>query len=155
MSSITLSVLDRLIDPDLKLPGRVITRSESLKKLRDAVRRDLEWLLNTRQPIEAAAEGTELSKSLYMYGLPDITSMSIKNTRDRQRLLQEIQATIVKFEPRIANVRVRLTEESMPNVVFVIEGLLRVDPSPEQVSFDTVLDRSSGEYLVRGEAGAR
>jgi type VI secretion system protein ImpF len=155
MPSITLSVLDRLIDEDLKLPGKLLTRSEALRKLRDAVRRDLEWLLNTRQPVEAAPEGTELHNSLYMYGLPDITSMSIKNTADRQRLLQEIQAAVARFEPRISNVRVSLKEDKMPNVRFIIEGLLRVDPSPEHVSFDTVLQLSNGEYTVRGDAGAR
>ena len=155
MPGLTLSVLDRLIDEDLKLPGKLLTRSESLRKLRDAVRRDLEWLLNTRQPIDPAEEGTELHNSLYMYGLPDITSMSIKSTADRQRLLQEIQAAVTRFEPRIANVRVTLKEERMPNVRFVIEGLLRLDPSPEHVSFDTVLQLSNGEYTVRGETGAR
>lgn len=155
MPSITLSVLDRLIDEDLKIPGKLLTRSEALRKLRDAVRRDLEWLLNTRQPVDPAPEGTELYNSLYMYGLPDITSMSIKNSSDRQRLLQDIQATVSRFEPRISNVRVVLKEEKTPAVRFVIEGLLRVDPSPEPVSFDTVLHLSNGEYTVRGEAGAR
>jgi type VI secretion system protein ImpF len=155
MPSITLSVLDRLIDEDLRVPDKRLTRSEALRKLRDAVRRDLEWLLNTRQPVDAAPEGTELYNSLYMYGLPDITSMSIKSTADRQRLLQGIQAAVARFEPRISNVRVTLREEKMPSVRFVIEGMLRLDPSPEHVSFDTVLQLSNGEYTVRGEAGAR
>jgi type VI secretion system protein ImpF len=157
-SPITLSVLDRLIDPDMKLPDRPFTRSDSVKKLRDAVRRDLEWLLNTRQPIEPAPEGSELEKSLFMYGLPEFTSMSVKSTNDRQRLIEAIQAAVTHFEPRIANARVNLVtsgEELAPRLRFVIEGLLRVDPSPEQVSFDTVLELSSGEYKVRGGPGAR
>jgi predicted component of type VI protein secretion system len=32
---------------------------------------------------------------------------------------------------------------------------LRIDPSPERVSFDTVLDVASGQYVVQGESGAR
>ena len=32
---------------------------------------------------------------------------------------------------------------------FQIQGLLRVDPTPEQVIFDTLLELSSGEYEVR------
>src|SRR6185312_13201618 len=64
---VTLSLLDRLIDEDLKRSGDAhLTRSQSVRKLRDAVRRDLEWLLNTRQPIIAAADGSELQGSLYM-----------------------------------------------------------------------------------------
>ena len=156
---VTLSLLDRLIDEDLKRSGDAhLTRSQSVRKLRDAVRRDLEWLLNTRQPIVAAADGSELQASLYMYGLPDITSMSVANTRDRQRLTQAIQAAIIKFEPRIANPRVNLVtagDEKLPALRFAIEGMLRLDPDPEHVSFDAVLELSSGEYKVQGQTRAR
>jgi len=37
---------------------------------------------------------------------------------------------------------------------FVIHALLRMDPNPEPVLFDTTLDASSGEYQVKGDAGA-
>jgi predicted component of type VI protein secretion system len=40
------------------------------------------------------------------------------------------------------------------NSAFIIEGLLAIDPMPEHVSFDTVLDVTGGEYHVRGEPGA-
>jgi predicted component of type VI protein secretion system len=32
---------------------------------------------------------------------------------------------------------------------FRIEGLARIDPAPEQVTFDTVLELTSGEYQVK------
>jgi type VI secretion system protein ImpF len=156
---VTLSLLDRLTDDDLKRSGELhLTRSQSIRKLRDAVRRDLEWLLNTRQPIVPAPDGSELQDSLYMYGLPDITSLSVSNIRDRQRLAQAIQAAVVKFEPRIANPRVSLVttgDEKVPMLRFAIEGMLRVDPNPEHVSFDTVLELANGEYKVQGETRAR
>lgn len=155
---VTLSVLDRLIDDPNASEDVFLTRSKSLRELKQAVRRDLEWLLNTRQPVSGAPEGTEVQNSLYMYGLPDITSISVKSTRERKRLTESIQIAVAKFEPRLANVRVNLVtvgEDKVPSLRFVIEGLLRVDPSPEQVSFDTVLELSSGEYKVQGETGAR
>jgi type VI secretion system protein ImpF len=37
---------------------------------------------------------------------------------------------------------------------FQIEGLLLMDPAPELISFDTVLQLSSGEYQVKGEQSA-
>jgi type VI secretion system protein ImpF len=37
---------------------------------------------------------------------------------------------------------------------FQIEGLLDMDPSPEHISFDTLLQLSSGEYQVKGDLGA-
>lgn len=156
---VTLSLLDRLTDEDLKRSGELhLTRSQSIRKLRDAVRRDLEWLLNTRQPIDPAPDGSELEDSLYMYGLPDITSLSVANIRDRQRLAQAIQAAVMKFEPRIANPRVSLVtsgDDKVPMLRFAIEGMLRVDPNPEHVSFDTVLELANGEYKVQGETRAR
>ena len=39
-------------------------------------------------------------------------------------------------------------------LLFQIEGLLQMDPAPEQVSFDTTLQLSSGEYQIRGERSA-
>ncbi len=156
---VTLSLLDRLTDDDLKRSGELhLTRSQSIRKLRDAVRRDLEWLLNTRQPIDPAPDSSELDDSLYMYGLPDITSLSVANIRDRQRLAQAIQAAVIKFEPRIANPRVSLVtsgDDKVPMLRFAIEGMLRVDPNPEHVSFDTVLELANGEYKVQGETRAR
>ena len=37
---------------------------------------------------------------------------------------------------------------------FVIQALLKMDPSPERVSFDTVLDLATGQYAVEGTSGA-
>jgi type VI secretion system protein ImpF len=155
---IGLSVLDRLIDEDLRIPEKQLTRSESLRKLRDAVRRDLEWLLNTRHPIIVPPLNSQLDKSLYMYGIPDVTSMSAKNMSDRQKLLQAMQDTIAQFEPRVANPRVTLApdqDEKIPILRFVIEGLLRVDPSPEQIAFGAVVELANGECKVQSEIHAR
>jgi type VI secretion system protein ImpF len=155
---IGLSVLDRLIDEDLRIPEKQLTRSESLRKLRDAVRRDLEWLLNTRHPIIVPPLNSQLDKSLYMYGIPDVTSMSAKNISDRQKLLQAMQDTIAQFEPRVANPRVTLApdqDEKIPILRFVIEGLLRVDPSPEQIAFGAVVELANGECKVQSEIHAR
>ena len=49
------------------------------------------------------------------------------------------------------NVTVRLTDSDqirMPQVRFAIEATLRMDPSPEQIVFDTVLEIASGSYAV-------
>ena len=152
-SPVTLSVLDRLIDEEPKVRAEAPpTRSQSVRDLKNALRRDLEWLLNTRQPIDPPPEdATELPRSLYMYGLPDITSMSLSSLEDRQRLGRVMETVIANFEPRLANLKVRFAEtpEAESHVLrFVIEGLLRIDPAPEYVTFDTVLevtrDRKAG-----------
>ncbi len=155
---VTLSVLDRLIDRDPKNQSEgQMTRAQSVRHLKAALKRDLEWLLNTRRAIDPAPESsTELDHSLYNYGLPDFTGLSLRSTRDQQRIARMLETAIANFEPRISGVRVRM--EPMPDTArllrFVIEGMLRIDPAPERVSFDTVLELSSGQYQVRGEPGA-
>jgi type VI secretion system protein ImpF len=156
---VTLSVLDRLIDLEPKQSGELpITRAESVRKFKDAVRRDLEWLLNTRQTIVAIEEGSPLEDSLLNYGLPDIGSFSVRNTQDRQRLIDSIRAAIERFEPRISNLKVSLAasgDEKLQVLSFVVEGALRTDPGAEYVTFNTVLDLSNREYKVQADANAR
>lgn len=160
-SVVTQSVVERLIDrePDAKQEPAP-TRSQSVRLLKASVRRDLEWLLNTRQNPDAVVldKYPELSKSLYNYGLPDFTSMSFDNAKDRARLLRHLEATIRIFEPRLASPRVIPVQaddgKSSRIIRFQIEGLLKMDPAPEQVTFDTVLQLSSGEYQIRGDRGS-
>jgi type VI secretion system protein ImpF len=84
--------------------------------------------------------------------------MSRDSAEVRTKLLRQVERTIAQFEPRLARVRVSLVEQETENarreLRFVIEGTLRMDPNPEQVIFDTVLEISSGEYEVKGGSGA-
>lgn len=156
---ITQSVLDRLIDlePDASADP-YITRSQGIRQLKAALRRDLEWLLNARRTPEEAPEGlTQVRRSLYHYGLPDFTTISLTAPRDRARLLRALESAIALFEPRLAGVKVNDGDTggaSRRTLHFHIEGLLMMDPAPEQVSFDTVLQLTSGEYQVKGERSA-
>jgi type VI secretion system protein ImpF len=157
-SVVTLSVLDRLIDNDPAHQSEAgLTRAQSVRALKASLRRDLEWLLNTRRRADQAGdEYPEARRSLYNYGFPDFTTFSFSNPRDRQRLLRSLETTIATFEPRLESVRVIPIDiegtELQRNVRFHIEGLLKMDPAPEQVTFDTVLSLTSGEYQVRGGA---
>jgi len=154
--AVTASILDRLIDlnPDVSADPPA-NRSQSVRQLKAALRRDLEWLLNTRRnPDEVPEAYEELFRSLYNYGLPDVTSMALISPRDRQRLLRLIEQTIDIFEPRLAATRVRAVENSGsgPRILrFQIEALLKMDPAPEQILFDTVLQLNSGEYQIKGD----
>jgi type VI secretion system protein ImpF len=99
----------------------------------------------------------ELSQSLYNYGLPDFAAVSLSNFADRDWLLVEVERSVALFEPRLRDVRVTFLEA--PGVAsrtlhFQIEGLLQMDPAPEQVSFDTILQLTSGDYQIRGEQSA-
>jgi len=153
-TAVTLSTLDRLIDED---PGVTVepalSRSQSVRKLKDALRRDLEWLLNTRRIAVPPEESMiEVNRSLYVYGLPDFTTFSLNNPKDQANLVRLLQGTLKLFEPRLANVKIVPLEagaHGTRTLRFRIEGLLIMDPAPEHVSFDTVLELTKGEYEVQ------
>jgi type VI secretion system protein ImpF len=161
---VTQSLLDRLMDRekdrdrDRSIPGTVAadpyrSRSASIRGLKAALRRDLEWLLNTRRNPNAAPDTMpEVSQSLFNYGLPDFSALSVNSPKDRQHLLGEIERTVALFEPRLRNIRVILQDPGASRTVrFQIEGSLQMDPSPEHISFDAELQVASGEYQIRGE----
>ena len=157
--TVTLSLMERLIDQDPKnATENPMTRAQSLRLLKNSLRRDLEWLLNSRQNPEAVGpEYRELERSLFNYGLPDATSLSWTSLADRQKLSRMIQLAVARFEPRISRLKV-VPLESMGSarhvLRFQIEGLLDMDPAPEHISFDTVLQLSSGDYQVKGDPSA-
>lgn len=155
------SLLDRLIDLSPRERSEpAITWAQSVRDLKRSVHRDLEALLNTRRTPNAATDASpELKASLYNYGLPDISSMSRDAHDSRTRLLRLVEDAISVFEPRLANVHASFVEDAggsanRRDLHFVIHALLRMDPNPEPVLFDTTLDASSGEYQVAGDAGA-
>jgi len=158
-SPVTLSVLDRLIDLDPKHTGEApLTRQQSLRLLKAALKRDLEWLLNTRRTIDPAFDSTrETIRSVYQYGFPDLCSKSVLSTKDQNDIVREMESAIALFEPRLkrAKVRMEVVETSFNTLRFVIEGLLCMDPAPEPVRFDTVLELGKATYEIKGDDFAR
>jgi type VI secretion system protein ImpF len=157
--TVSLSFLDRLIDLDPKNANEgPPSRAKSIRLLKASLRRDLEWLLNTRRrPDAAGSEYRELEKSLFNYGLPDITTIAHDSHQDRQRLNRMLEQTLATFEPRLSRIRVVPLEEltgAKHILRFQIEALLDMDPAPEMITFDTVLQLSSGEYQLGGEPSA-
>lgn len=153
--SILPSVLDRLLDDE---PGTlrepIPNRFQNLRELKKAVTRDLEDLLNTRQEIleELPSEFAEVSRSLVSYGLPDFTSFSLLSKHDRNRIRRAVEQAIANFEPRLARVNVTLEppRDNDRAVRFHIEALLRLEPAPELVTFDAVLQLTTQKYVVQG-----
>ncbi len=154
------SVLDRLIDLDPESSADPPPNfARSVKQYKASLRRDLEWLLNTRRiPEPAPDEFEQVQRSLYHYGLPDITSLSRDSTDARARLVREVEQAIAIFERRLANVQVTPgesdTESGRRELHFQIQAILRMEPTPEQVVFNTVLELPTGEIEVRGDHGA-
>ena len=147
----TLSVLDRLIDQDPRNtnePSR--SRSASLRDLKQAVRRDLEWLLNTRCHLTAEeGELPEARRSVAFYGVPDFTGLGASSSVEQRRLTGLLAEAIRIFEPRFMNVKVSMAPPDLLDrqLRFRIEAHLDVDPVPEPITFDTVL-QFGGDFAV-------
>jgi type VI secretion system protein ImpF len=158
--SVQPSLLDRLTDLAPDVPADPPVRAPvSARAFRDAVQRDVEWLLNTRRTIVAVPPTCpEVRRSVHEFGLPDTTGLPVSTREGRERLLEMLQDTLDRFEPRLGAPRVRIVEVDggggLPSVRFTVEALLRMDPSPELVVFDTVLEIARGEFDVRDSDAA-
>lgn len=150
--AITLSILDRLIDLDPRGTTESATSHQAgLRELKDAVRRDMEWLLNSRQNPDLDQEGfEEVQRSVYAYGLPDLTGLGANDPNEQARMKNAIERSIEYFEPRFFGVRV--TTESVSStdkqLRFRIEANLDIEPTPEPMVFDTVLEFGSGAFVI-------
>lgn len=148
------SILDRLIDTDPRTTSEPADRAASqLAEIKQALRRDLEWLLNTkRPPLAALARPGPLADSVLGYGMPDISSLSLANIHDRDRLRRILQEAVARFEPRLTGVVVTLVEgrRDERSLHFRIDGLLDVEPHPEVVSFDSAIHLHTKAIEVEG-----
>jgi type VI secretion system protein ImpF len=118
------------------------------------VRRDLENLLNTRQRALSWPKNLqELDCSLVSYGIPDFAAINLGSAEGRDEVRRVLELTIRRNEPRFQNIKITLLDnvEPLDRVLrFRIEALLRVEPTPEPVTFDSVLEPVTGNFELKG-----
>jgi type VI secretion system protein ImpF len=147
---VTPSILDRLTDPDSG--GTAWRAGYGVEQMLDAVRRDLEDLLNTRQaPLINSENYPELQSSVLAFGLPDLTTTQVITPQQRLELGLQLEGIISNFEPRLKDVRAVLidgADKTIPNLRFRIDARLCLDPAPE-VAFETTLELMTGRSTVK------
>ena len=152
---LVVSILDRLIDGEPGgLPSSQVEPSRDLALIKASVKRDLEWLLNSKQPLfDPPGDLRHIRRSLLTFGLPDFTMTSLNSTKDQDVLRRAIEETVRRFEPRLADVTVRLEagREFDRSLRFRIDGMLQFDPEPEPVTFDSVLQLNTRDFVVQGD----
>ncbi len=153
-----IPLLDRLIDlaPD-EQRDRHASASDLLVALRNAVRRDLEALLNARRRWRSWPSSlTHLAVSPIGYGVPDFSAGAFNDPRQREELRLEIEETIRRFEPRFISVIVALVQDDTlleSTLRLRIDAVLYAEPSPEPVSFDTFVDPANDQVIVLARDG--
>ncbi len=141
------SLLDRLTDnaPEARKES-MDQQTLTLQQLRQAVVRDLAWLLNTTnlgatddlEPYPRAASST------INYGVPGFAGMTASN--QAMDLEAAIATAIRAYEPRIrpGSLRVKIREggpdEGLPTLTFEIQGELWAQPVPQQLFLETSID---------------
>jgi type VI secretion system protein ImpF len=149
-----LPLLDRLIDdaPDVERDAEV-SMAEAVALLRRSVRRDIEALLNARRRWRSWPEGyDQLAVSPVGYGITDFAAGAFNDADQRDRLRSQIEETIRRFEPRLAQVHVVLIDSDNTldaTLRLRIEALLRTEPAPEPITFDTLVDPATAEVQVK------
>ena len=150
------SLLDRLTDlqPE-KTKESSSQQSMSQSQFKNAVIRDLGWLLNS-VALEVCVDlerFPEVSRSVLNYGLPDLSGHT-SSTVNVRSVEKSIRAAIRQFEPRIIRNSLKVNVHSNPDamshnsMVFEIEAAVFGQPSPFQVVLKSELDLECGEFQL-------
>jgi type VI secretion system protein ImpF len=150
------SLLDRLIDgsPQDTAESRE-QRVLSWQRLREAVRRDLAWLLNCVH-LEAAQDLGAYplaARSTLNFGLPETTGVPVANIHV-ETLQKRVRQAILDFEPRLLRNKLTVTVEKRSAtmnrnaLVFLIEGEMWAQPVPQSIFVRTEFDLETGAVKV-------
>ena len=142
------SLLDRLTDEDpTKKKESREARVLSMRELRAAVLRDLQWLFNTGhlESVEDLDPYPEIKKTVLNYGLPDMGRYT--NLAQEASAIERVLAEAIRnFEPRIIPDTLRVDvlppeKRRDPNTLaFEIHGELWAQPLPLRLFLQTELD---------------
>jgi type VI secretion system protein ImpF len=140
------SLLDRLTDDDPGNPKE--TRDQrffSANRLRQAVLRDLSWLLNASsfdatQDIRAYPH---VASSVLNYGVPPLAGGLREHIRDSE-FRANIATALARFEPRLLphSIEITLAERQavLDTMQFTVEADLWAEPAPQRMLMRTELD---------------
>lgn len=152
------SVFDRLIDdaPD-RASDPLLSIPEQVREVREAIRRDLEALLNTRRcPSAPNSAFPELRDALVSYGVDGMVSANLVTDEAKLQLARMIERRISIFETRLMDVRVTiLTSRTHSDraLRMRIQATFRVHEGMPPISFESTIDPSTQRFLVEAAYG--
>jgi type VI secretion system protein ImpF len=151
-----------------KVQGRALLNAQTesldkrvftMRRLREAVFRDITWLLNSMSldSTEDLSRYPEVERSVLNYGMPTLAGRQMSSI-DPARTAERIARAIAAFEPRLSKVRVnperRQYGEENFAVAFQVEADLWGQPVAQHLVLRTSIDLNSGEIKV-SEAASR
>jgi type VI secretion system protein ImpF len=134
-------------------------RAMSMRRLREAVLRDLGWLLNACgiDDVVDLEHYPEVRRSVINFGLRSQAGRNISSL-DPQDVARRIRDAIAFFEPRLSQIRVvpeaREDVSGVMTLSFLVEAELWGQPVAQHLSLRTSIDIETGDVVI-GERGAR
>jgi type VI secretion system protein ImpF len=149
------ALLDRLTDeePEKKVEGpdkRVLTKPQ----LKQAVLRDLVWLMNTTrlESGEDLSQTPKVRRSVLNFGLPALSGETA-STLDPTDLERSVRDAILAFEPRILPASLRVDQHNVISIQ--IEGQLWAQPVPLELLLRTEVDLETGKVEIMELSGSQ
>lgn len=152
------SILDRLVDanPDAQTdpPSSMV---DQVREMREAIRRDLEALLNTRRcPVATPGGLVELKDALHAYGVDGIVSANLVTDESKIALARSVERRIALFETRLSDVHVTIlnNRSSVERTLRMrIQASFRLYDGMPPISFESTIDPSTQRFLVEAARG--
>ncbi len=147
------SILDRLLDdaPDLSVDVPR-TRQAQMRDALASLRRDLEWLLNTRCCATTPPGSLpQLRRSLLSFGVSDFIGANMTTVEQRRTFAGRLEATVHACEPRLQNVSVSVLDprESTERVLRLrIEATILLEDSSVPVLFTSSVNPTTLRFSV-------
>lgn len=133
------ALFDRLVDnePENQHVSASL-KTLSVKELKDSIRREISWLLNTRCTFsQDALAGVE--RSVVDYGIPDFSCFFPDNNENRKKLTRAISDVIEAYEPQLKNVDVEVKDDEGQVDKFSLSLLIKanviINQVPEPITF--------------------
>ena len=152
------SVLDRLLDDEPDRAQDPLTPiGAQVKELREAIRCDLEALLNTRRcPQSPPSFLGDLGDSLLSYGVDGFVSANLLTDAARAQFAYALERRIALFETRLSDVRVTVLRNravAERALRLRIDGYFRLHDGMPPISFESTMDPSTQRFLVEAPNG--
>ena len=157
------ALLDRLLDddPSNQKPEPKERRMLTKAQFREAVLRDLTFLLNAARPpaSDGLADYPEVEHSVLNYGMPSFAGETASSL-DSADLERAVREALIQFEPRIVpgSLRVQAHQEGnmldWHNVISLrIEASVWAQPVPLDLLLRTDVDLETGQIEVKELGG--
>jgi len=124
---------------------------QGFARLRDALRAELELVLNTRRPrLRLPMEARELQRSLVAFGLPDLAGGVLAGENDAEDFRRAVEEAIRLFMPALGAPKVELADPGQMGACLRlrISATLHCGPERRPLAFESTLTPDARRFHV-------